>query len=133
MSLDGDDNDGNAVDGNAVDENTMSGTDNHQPLLKGWPVVQAKVLKDLVLVTKYMKQNASAVRYVCIVCVCVCACIHTYIHTHIHTYTRTHIHTHIHTHTYIHAHTHRCMYVCMCVCMYVMCMHVYTYMTYCVL
>ena len=57
---------------------------------KGWPVIQAKVLKDLVLVTKYMKQNASAIRcvYVCmyvlyIVCVCVCPL---------------------------------CMYVCVCVC-----------------
>ena len=37
---------------------------NHQFTPKGWPVVQAKVLKDLVWVTKYMKQNASAVRYV---------------------------------------------------------------------
>ena len=80
MSLDADE-----TDGNVEDENSVSTVDNHRPLPKGWPVVQAKVLKDLVLVTKYMKQNASAVRcvYVCVyMCTYVCICVYVCIYVH---------------------------------------------------
>ena len=78
------------------DENNKE-LNNHLPVIQGWPVIQAKVLKDLVLVTKYMKQNASAIRCVCVLmyvfvyCVCISG-------------------------------VSLCVYVCVCVCMYV-CMY----------